>query len=113
MARYLGVGAREGHTALSRLIVTPEAARGLERCRQFLAQKSPAASHRAAQAIIHQFELLTRQPKMGRPLEDEPAMRELIVAFGDSGYIALYRYEIQSDTVFILAFRHQKEAGYQ
>lgn len=97
---------------MSRLIVTPEAARGLERCRQFLVQKSPAASRRAAQAIIRQFELLATQPKMGRPIEDEPALREMIVAFGDSGYVALYRYESQSDTVFILAFRHQKEAGY-
>jgi plasmid stabilization system protein ParE len=97
---------------LSRLIVTPGAASGLERCRQFLVQKSPAASRRAAQAILHQFELLTTQPGIGRPLEDEPGLRELIVSFGDSGYVALYHYEQQSDTVLILAFRHQKEAGY-
>jgi plasmid stabilization system protein ParE len=84
----------------------------LERCRQFLAQKSPAASRRAAQAILRQFELLTTQPGIGRPLEDEPSLRELIVSFGDSGYVALYRYDQQTDTVFVLAFRHQKEAGY-
>jgi plasmid stabilization system protein ParE len=97
---------------LSRLIVTPGAANGLERCRQFLAQKSPAASRRAAQAIARHFEVLTTQPGMGRPLEDEPGLRELIVSFGDSGYVALYRYDQQSDTVLMLAFRHQKEAGY-
>jgi len=97
---------------LSRLVVTPGAVRGLERSRQFLAQKSPSASRRAAQAIIRQFEVLTIQPGVGRPLEDEPGLRELIVSFGDSGYVALYRYEQQSDTVFILAFRHQKEVGY-
>jgi plasmid stabilization system protein ParE len=97
---------------LSRLIVTPGAARGLERCREFLAMKSPAASRRAAQAIARQFELLTTQPGMGRPLEDEPNLRELIIAFGDSGYVALYHYEQHSDTLLILAFRHQKEAGY-
>ena len=97
---------------MSRLIVTSGAARGLERCRQFLALKNPAASHRAAQAIIRQFEVLTTQPGIGRPLEDEPGLRELIVSFGDSGYVALYRYDQQSDTVLILTFRHQKEAGY-
>lgn len=96
---------------MSRIVVTPGAARGLERCRQFLAQKSPTASRRAAQAIKRQFELLATQPGIGRPLEDEPSLRELIVAFGDSGYVALYRYDLQADTVFVLAFRHQREVG--
>jgi hypothetical protein len=36
----------------------------------------------------------------------------LLISFGDSGYVALYRYQPQEDAVFILAFRHQKEAGY-
>ena len=37
-------------------------------------------------------------------------MRELIIPFGDSGYVALYRYEIEADSVYVLAFRRQKEA---
>lgn len=41
-----------------------------------------------------------------------PELRELVVGFGDSGYVALYRYEETVDTLYILAFRHQKEAGY-
>ena len=49
---------------------------------------------------------------MGRPVDDLPELRELVVAFGESGYIALYRHELGTDTVYILAFRHQKEAGY-
>jgi plasmid stabilization system protein ParE len=36
--------------------------------------------------------------------------RELPIDFGDTGYIALYRYE--ADDVTVLAVRHQKEAGY-
>lgn len=92
--------------------VTPGAARGLERCREFLALKSPAASRRAAQAVIRQLEVLTTQPGIGRPLEDEPGLRVLIVSFGDSGYVALYRCDQQGDTVFLLAFRHQRETGY-
>jgi len=97
---------------LPRIVVTPGAARGLERCRQFLAEKSPAAGKRAAQAIRAQIELLRAQPAVGRPLDDEPDLRELVISFGDSGYVALYHYEHQTDTVLILAFRHQKEAGY-
>jgi hypothetical protein len=39
-------------------------------------------------------------------------MRELVIGFGDSGDVALYRYEPDTDAVYVLAFRHQKEAGY-
>jgi hypothetical protein len=35
-----------------------------------------------------------------------------MIGFGDSGYVALYRHDRIVDTVFVLAFRHQKEAGY-
>ena len=56
--------------------------------------------------------LLETNPEIGRPLDDLPELRELVIAFGDSGYVTLYRYESSSDTVYILAFRHQKEAGY-
>ncbi len=97
---------------MSRVIITEGAALGLERCRLFLAEKNPQAAMRAGQAIAQQFGFLGNTPNMGRPLDDTPVLRELIVAFGDSGYVALYRYETEIDTVFILAFRHQKEAGY-
>ena len=36
--------------------------------------------------------------------------RELLIDFGDSGYVALYCYE--GDLVTALPLRHQKEAGY-
>ena len=41
-----------------------------------------------------------------------PELRELVISFGDSGYVALYRYEPTAEAVHVLAFRHQKEAGY-
>lgn len=39
-------------------------------------------------------------------------MRELIIPFGAAGYVTLYRVLPVEDAVVILAFRHQKEAGY-
>lgn len=39
-------------------------------------------------------------------------MRELIIPFGHAGYVVLYRYEDSLDMVFIVAFRHMREAGY-
>ena len=98
---------------MPRVIVTEGAAQGLARCRLFLAAKNPQAAMRAGLAIEHQFALLETEPEMGRPLNDLPELRELIIPFGDSGYVALYRREVKSDSVYVLAFRHQKEAGYQ
>lgn len=97
---------------MPRIIVTPGAARGLERCRQFLAEKNPLAARRAATAIKQQLLVLSKQPEIGRPDPDMPELRELVIEFGDSGYIALYRYEPNLDAVFVLAIRHHKEAGY-
>jgi plasmid stabilization system protein ParE len=94
------------------IIITQEAAQGLERCRIFLKEKNPDAAIRASQAIKHSLSLLQTQPEIGRPLDDLPELRELIIPFGESGYVALYRYEIKINLLYILAFRHQKEAGY-
>ncbi|MGO8801391.1 MAG: type II toxin-antitoxin system RelE/ParE family toxin [Roseiarcus sp.] len=97
---------------MPRLIVTAGAARGLEPCRKFLVEKNRLAAARAGEAIERQFALLEISPQAGRPHPDLPELRELVISFGDSGYVALYRYEPADDAVYVLAFRHQKEAGY-
>ena len=97
---------------MPRVIITENAAQGLEYCRRFLAEKNPQAARRAAEAIERQFMLLETNPGIGRPLADHPALRELVIGFGDTGYIALYRHDVEPDAVYMLAFRHQKEAGY-
>jgi len=97
---------------VSRLIITEGAGRGLERCRQFLAGKSPQVARRAGEAIERHLAQLEQHPEIGRPLPDLPELRELVIEFGDTGYVALYRYVPAETTVYVLAFRHQKEAGY-
>jgi plasmid stabilization system protein ParE len=84
----------------------------LEQCRRFLSLKAPEAARRAAQAIERQLLLLETAPDIGRPFPEMPELRELVIPFGDSGYVALYRHEAADDAVYILAFRHQREAGY-
>jgi plasmid stabilization system protein ParE len=97
---------------MSQVIITEGAAEGLERCRRLLATKSSEAARRAGQSIARHFLLLETAPDMGRPFPEEPVLRELVIPFGDSGYVALYRYEPNVNVVFVLSFRHQKEAGY-
>lgn len=49
-------------------------------------------------------------PQVGRPAgEMDIEYRELPIDFGDSGYVALYRYE--DALVTVLSLRYQKEAG--
>ena len=97
---------------MPRVIFTEGAGRGLERCRRFLAAKNQPAARRAGQAIERQFAALETNPGIGRPFPDLPELRELVIGFGDSGYVTLYRHEPADDAVYVLAFRHQKEAGY-
>ena len=97
---------------MPRVVVTEAAAHGLERCRQYLKRRSPEANRRAAQAIARQVALLETHPAIGRPVQEAPELRELVIPFGGSGYVALYRHEPNDDAVYLLAFRHQREAGY-
>jgi len=65
---------------------------------------------RAAAVIARNFRLLEATPDIGRPVLEAPGLRELIIPFGRAHYVALYRHEPDDDAVFVLAFRHQREA---
>jgi plasmid stabilization system protein ParE len=86
--------------------------KGLKRCHSFLKRKAPQAAKRAAQVIKQQFLLLESTPDIGRPFPELPELRELVIGFGESGYVALYRHDEFDDAVYVLAFRHQREAGH-
>jgi plasmid stabilization system protein ParE len=49
-------------------------------------------------------------PLIGRRVEGE--LRELVISYGRTGYVALYRFVIGRDQVHVLALRHQRELGY-
>lgn len=96
---------------MPRLIWSPHALRDVQRLHRFLAEKDADAARRAVRAIRQGVKILAQQPGIGRPAEDmEPEFREWLVDFGDSGYVALYRYD--GSTAVLLAVRHQREAGY-
>jgi plasmid stabilization system protein ParE len=95
---------------MPRLIWSPSALLDVQRLYRFLAAKNTDAARRAVQTIREGVKIIAKQPGAGRPAEDmEPEYREWPIDFGDSGYIALYRYDGQ--TAVIVAVRHQKEAG--
>ena len=51
----------------------------------------------------------SHNPMIGRPANNDK--RELVIGRRSHGYVALYRYIGEIDTVFVLAVRSQKEAG--
>jgi plasmid stabilization system protein ParE len=67
---------------------------------------------RAKQAIDKSVELLREFPFTCRKVSPKnPFLRELVISFGASGYVALFEIEDQH-TVTILAVRHQIEEDY-
>ena len=64
----------------------------------------------AVAAIQSAIESLGAHPLIGRRLEGE--LRELVISYGRTGYVALYRFVVGQDQVRILALRHQRELGY-
>ncbi|SMF68075.1 Plasmid stabilization system protein ParE [Xaviernesmea oryzae] len=84
---------------MPQVIVTRGAILGIERCRTFLKKAGVQVSRRASDAISRQFALLETSPEIGRPFQHNAELRELLIPFGASGYIALYRYEPDGDAV--------------
>ncbi len=82
----------------------------LERVFEFLKQENPSAALAAVVAIQTAVDNLARHPLIGRRIADE--IRELVISYGQTGYIALYRFVVPSDEVRILALRHQRELGF-
>ena len=95
---------------MARLTYSPQATLDLERLQDFLAEHDPEWADAAIRVIVHGMTVLEQHPLIGRPAEE--GMRELVISRGRTGYVALYDYLDQIDTVVVLALRHQRESGY-
>jgi plasmid stabilization system protein ParE len=92
---------------VAQVIYSRRAFAGLERLADFARDKSPQA---ALEVILDGVEILQRHPLIGRLCETP--VRELVISYGKTGYVALYSYEVAEDVALILALRHQREAGH-
>lgn len=97
---------------MSRVKLSPRAQSDIKRLYDFLAAKDTVVASSAVDAIVSSFIPLAHLPKIGRP-KDGTYLRELIINFGSSGYVALYDFDEDIDEVVITALRHQKENDYQ
>lgn len=96
---------------MPRLIWSPNALADVQRAYRFLALKDKDVAKRAARTIRNGVKAIGQCPEIGRPVKEMSLeFREWLINFGDSGYIAIYRYD--GFNAVILAIRHQKESGY-
>ena len=95
---------------MAEVVYSRHAFADLERLADFLIKDAPQAAVTAIDVIRDGIDILERHPFVGRPCEE--GLRELLISYGKSGYVALYSYEQSQDVVLVLAIRHQQEAGY-
>ena len=95
---------------MAKIELAPEVADDLERILSHLAENDVGDRHARIGEIIQAINVLEHNPLIGRPAGGK--MNELIIGRDARGYVALYRYVATIDTVFVLAIRSQREAGY-
>lgn len=95
---------------MAEVVYSARALEKLAHTLEHLYAESPDAAAAALDAIETAVANLSAHPLVGRRIEGD--LRELVISFGDTGYIALYRFVVEQDTVRVLALRHQREIGY-
>jgi plasmid stabilization system protein ParE len=95
---------------LAQVVYSRRALDDLERAIRYLAEQDPMAAADAAAAIREAVEILSRHPLIGRPVARP--LRELVISFGKTGYVALYRFLPARGEVRILGIRHQRDLDY-
>lgn len=93
-----------------RIELAPELTDDFERILEHLLTYEVADAAARMGGIVRAIDILGENPSIGRPAE--AGLRELVIGRGSRGYVALYRYVAEVDTVLVLAIRGQKELGY-
>ncbi|MBH2018849.1 MAG: type II toxin-antitoxin system RelE/ParE family toxin [Burkholderiales bacterium] len=96
---------------MSQIVLAPQVRADFDRIFDFLFEYVPEFAAARIEAIIAAIDILETSPLIGRPVAF--GQRELVIATGSSGYLALYRYDPVLDTAFVLAVRSQRERGYK
>lgn len=95
---------------MAQVIYSARALENLAHALEVPTGENAAAREATPGAIGSAINLLAAHPLVGRRVEGD--IRELVISFGATGYVALYRFVVQQDQVRVLALRHQREIGY-
>lgn len=94
------------------ILFAGEALADLERILEFNLERDPASALEHIDKIRSAVMLLEEHPEIGRPVRGS-TLRELVVSYGNTGYVALYEHSPAEKLVRVAAVRHQREAGYR
>lgn len=95
---------------MAQIELAPEVGDDLDRIFDHLARHAAEDTAARIREIIDAVSVLETSPMIGRPVAND--LRELVIGKRTRGYVALYRCVATLDTVFVLALRGQREAGY-
>lgn len=95
---------------MARVELAPEILEDFDRILAHLAQDAVADASTRITEIVQAIEVLAHNPLIGRPGAN--GKRELVIGRRAHGYLAMYQYVEEIDTVFVLAVRRQREAGH-
>jgi plasmid stabilization system protein ParE len=94
------------------LVIAESAKDDLERLHAFATDTDPDMAERALKTITSAFQILTRHPHTCRKVQSadlsSTALRELVIRFGNTGYLALFEI-VEEEIALVLALRHQRQ----
>lgn len=95
---------------MARVEIAPEVIDDFDRILEHQARHDADGAAARISDIVQAIDVLAHNPLIGRPVLN--GKRELVIGRRSRGYLALYQYIDEIDTVFVLAVRSQREAGY-
>ena len=96
---------------MTRIELAPEVLDDFDRFFEYITQFDAGSAPERMGEILQAIQILTHSPQIGRPVRG--GKREQVIGRASRGYVALYQYVEQIDTVFVLAVRSQREVGFK
>ncbi len=96
---------------MARIELAPEIFDDFERFFEHMAEFEIGDATERIGEIIRAVQILADNPMIGRAVRG--GKRELVIGQDSRGYVALYRFVPDIDTVFVLAIRNQRESGFK
>lgn len=96
---------------MARIELAPEVLQDFDRFFDHMAAFQVTDAVERIEEIVQAVQVLASSPLIGRPVKG--GKRELVIGTSARGYVALYRFVPAVDTVFVLAFRSQRESGFK
>ncbi|MGO4392255.1 type II toxin-antitoxin system RelE/ParE family toxin [Variovorax sp. M-6] len=96
---------------MARIELAPDVLDDMDRFVDHMVQYEVDNAAERVEEIVQAIDILAHSPLIGRPVRG--GKRELVIGKGTRGFVALYRYLAEIETVFILALRAQRESGFK